>query len=78
MGKETRIEAADDGTYVIMPALNEDGTVKYSISLERKDPNGGSNQTEKMPFVIQTPWGGFTIGGGEGRVIAFDPDTSEP
>lgn len=78
MGKETRIDAADDGIYVVTPALNEDGTVKYAISLEKKDPNGGPNQTETLPFAIQTPWGGFTIGSGGGRVIAFDPDNSGP
>jgi RNA polymerase sigma factor (sigma-70 family) len=78
MGKETRIDAVDDGIYVVTPALNEDGTVKYAISLEKKDPNGGPNQTETLPFVIQFPWEGFTLGSGGGRVIAFDPDSGGP
>lgn len=78
MGKETRIDATDEGTYVITPALNEDGTVKYAISLEKKDPNGGPNQAENLTFVTQTPWEGFSIASEGGRVMAFDPDDSGP
>jgi RNA polymerase sigma factor (sigma-70 family) len=78
MGKETRIDAADDGIYLVTPSLSEDGTIKYAISLLRGNPNGGPDQVETLPFVIQTPWAGFTLGSGEGRVIAFDPDYSGP
>jgi hypothetical protein len=78
MGRETRIDAADDGTYVITPALNEDGSVRYAMVLLRKDPGGGPDQAETLPFVIQTPWEGFTLGSGNGQVMAFDPDGSGP
>lgn len=78
MGKETRIDAADDGIYLVTPSLNDDGSVKYAISILKGNPNGGPNQVETLPFVIQTPWEGFTLGTGGGRVIAFDPDKSGP
>jgi hypothetical protein len=78
MGKETRIDAVDDGTYVITPTLNEDGSVRYAIVLLRKDAGGGPDQIETLPFVIQTPWEGFTLGSGSGKVMAFDPDGDGP
>jgi len=74
MGKETQIDAADDGTYLVTPTLNQDGSVKYAISLIRKDAAGGSALVEKLPAVIQTPWDGFILGTGGGKVVAFDPD----
>jgi len=78
MGKETRIDAADDGTYVVTPTLNEDGSVRYGITLLRKNSGGGPDQVETLPVVTQTPWGGFTLGGGSGKVFAFDNDNSGP
>jgi RNA polymerase sigma factor (sigma-70 family) len=77
IGVETRIEA-DDGIYTVTPALNEDGSVNYTVALLRKDPSGGPDQVETLPFVTQTPWGGFTLGTGNGRVIAFDSDRDGP
>ena len=74
MGKETRIDAADEGVYVVTPTLNEDGSVKYAMVLRKKDPDGGPDQVETLPFVTQIPWGGFTLAVGGGKVIAFDPD----
>jgi hypothetical protein len=78
MGRETRIDAADDGTYVVTPTLNPDGSVKYAISLLRKDTVGGNEHVETLPAVIQTPWDGFILGTGGGKVVAFDPDKSGP
>jgi hypothetical protein len=78
MGKETRIDAPDDGTYVVTPTLNPDGTVKYSMQLLVRGSNGGPERTEMLPFMIQTPWAGFTISDDGGRVIAFDPDPVGP
>ncbi len=78
IGKETRIDATDDGVYVVTPTLNDDGSVKYAMVLLTKDPGGGPDQVETLPWVVQTPWGGFTLGIDGGRVIAFDPDKNGP
>ena len=74
IGIETRIDASDDGIYVITPTLNEDGSVKYAMVLLTKDPSGGPDRAETLPYMIQNPWEGFTIGSDSGKVIAFDPD----
>ena len=77
MGQETRIEATDDGTYLLTPTLNDDGSVKYSISLQKKNSVGGPDQIEKLPFVTSMPWDGFSCAS-PGGVIAFDPDKGGP
>ncbi len=78
MGQETRIEGVDDGTYVVTPTLNDDGSVKYAMVLLRKDAGGGPDQVETLPFVVQLPWEGFSLATGGGQVMAFDPDSSGP
>ncbi len=76
MGKETRIEAGDDGTYLVTPALNEDGSVNYSFSISKSSPDGVETKSE---FIVkQTPWGAFTWGTKSGQAIAFDPDETGP
>ena len=76
MGKETRIEAVDDGTYVVTPRLNADGSVRYAIVLQTKRTVDGieRTQTTTLSDIIQTPWAGFTIAIENGAVMAFDPD----
>ena len=76
MGKETRIEAVDDGTYVVTPRLNPDGSVRYAIILESKDTVNGVVQTRTTTLsdIIQTPWAGFALAIDNGAVMAFDPD----
>jgi RNA polymerase sigma factor (sigma-70 family) len=78
MGQETRIEGVDDGTYVVTPTLNDDGSVKYAIGLLRKDTGGVPDPVETLPFVIVGPWKGFSLSTGEGKVMAFDPDSNGP
>jgi hypothetical protein len=74
MDREVRIAEVDDGTYLITPTLNADGSVQYRMTVTRKDPATGSEQLISLPRVTQTPWGGFTVSTGGGRVFAFDPD----
>ena len=78
MGRETRITEVDDGTYVVKPLLNPDGSVQYEILLHRKDPATGAESIVSVPRVTQTPWGPFTVTIGGGNVFAFDPDKVEP
>lgn len=77
MGKEIRIEGMDDGTYIITPTLNQDGSVKYGMVLSRKS-DGGQEQRLILPAVTQTPWGRFMISVKDGAVMAFDPDKDTP
>lgn len=77
MGQPMRIEGGDDGTYVLTPSLNADGSVRYAISVIRKDANG-AEQTEALPAIIHAPWDGFALGGTNGKAIAFDPDPIGP
>jgi len=78
MGKETRIEGGDEGTYVITPTLNEDGSVKYAIAIRPKNADGGQEPVETRVTIIQTPWEGFEMGSNDGKTMAFDPDESGP
>jgi hypothetical protein len=78
MGKETRIESVDDGTYSITPTLNPDGSVKYQLFLGSKNADGGDSSILTMPSITQTPWGGFTVKSPGGHVLAFDSDMHEP
>ena len=79
IGKETRIEGIDDGVYLITPILNQDGSVKYGITLSTKDAASGVERVISFPAIIQKPWSGFTLSvDGGGKVIAFDPDKSSP
>lgn len=78
MGRDTRVEGVDDGTYVVKPSLKPDGSVQYEIALYRKDPATGAESAISVPRVIQTPWAPFTVTTGGGRVFAFDPDPIEP
>jgi RNA polymerase sigma factor (sigma-70 family) len=75
MGQETRVPVGDDGTYILLPTLNPDGTVKYSISLQAKNT---AEDPEKRPTVINFPWSGFGFGDSEGKALAFDPDETGP
>jgi len=80
MGKETTVES-DDGTYLIKPALNSDGSVKYEIKLVKETKiEDGRTTVRKItaPVVRQIPWEGFTIRMSSGAVLAFDPDLREP
>lgn len=74
VGRETIIEGVDDGIYYITPSLNEDGTVRYSVSLQRKDAPPGVDGRQTLPAVIAVPWMGFTVGTRTGQALAFDPD----
>jgi len=74
MGRETRIEAVDDGTYVVTPSLNPDGSVRYAVVLQTKDPASGGERTVTLSDIVQTPWAGFTLSIEGGAVMAFDPD----
>jgi RNA polymerase sigma factor (sigma-70 family) len=78
IGKETRIESVDDGTYSITPTLKPDGSVNYPLFLIRKDADGIPQSMVTVPSVTQTPWGAFTVAIGGGRVFAFDSDMREP
>jgi RNA polymerase sigma factor (sigma-70 family) len=78
LGRDTRIEGGDDGTYVVRPALNLDGSVKYQITLVRRDPATGTDRSETFPAITQTPWDPFTVGGPGGRAFAFDPEEPVP
>eukprot|EP01035_Chromulina_nebulosa_P058673 gene58673-80356_t len=78
MGREVRIAEVDDGTYLITPTLNADGSVQYRLAVTRKDSATGAEQLISLPRVTQTPWDGFTISTGGGRVFAFDPDKIVP
>ncbi|MCX6955583.1 MAG: hypothetical protein NTV51_25845 [Verrucomicrobia bacterium] len=78
MGRETRIESVDDGTYSILPKLNPDGSVSYRLALLRKDADGIHQSMVTLPSVTQTPWEGFTATIEGGRVFAFDSDMPEP
>lgn len=80
MGKETTIES-DDGTYLIRPVLNPDGSVKYEIRLTKETKSEDGLTTKRKitaPLVRQIPWEGFTIQMSSGAVLAFDPDLREP
>ena len=74
MGRETRIEAVDDGTYLVTPNLNPDGSIKYAVVLQTKDPANGTERTIRLSDIVQTPWAGFTLSIEGGAVMAFDPD----
>jgi hypothetical protein len=78
MGRETRITGVDDGTYIVKPSLEPDGSVQYQILLHRKDPATGTESIVTLPRVTQTPWGPFTVSVSGGSVLAFDPDKLEP
>ena len=81
MGKETTIES-DDGTYIMTPSMNPDGSIKYGITLVKQTKNGEAITTRKtsIPEVTQAPWASFmvTISSGNGAVIAFESDLREP
>ncbi len=78
LGRELRLEGADDGTYTVLPTLNTDGTIRYQISILRRDPATGIERAEPLPPVIQAPWDPFTVGGPGGRAFAFDPEDPAP
>lgn len=78
MGKETRIESVDDGTYSITPTLKPDGSVNYKLVLVRKEADGVHQSMVIMPSVTQTPWGPFMVKSEGGRVLAFESDMHEP
>jgi len=80
MGKETTVES-DDGTYLMKPALNPDGSVRYEIKLVKETKTEDGRTTVRKitaPVVRQIPWEGFTIRMSNGAVLAFDPDLREP
>jgi hypothetical protein len=80
MGKETAIES-DNGTYLLKPTLNPEGTVKYEITLVKQTKDAGSGvvtKREVKSYVTQIPWDGFMLRLGDGGVMAFDPDLREP
>jgi RNA polymerase sigma factor (sigma-70 family) len=79
IGKETRIAGIDDGVYLITPALNQDGSVKYGITLSTTEAASGVTRVISFPAIVQKPWSGFTLSvNGDGKVIAFDPDKGSP
>lgn len=78
MGRETRFPVSDDGTYVVTPTLNEDGSVKYKIALLKSDPTTGQEKSATLSSVTHYPWGSFTLSSAGGKIIAFDPDKNEP
>jgi RNA polymerase sigma factor (sigma-70 family) len=78
MGQETRFPVSDDGTYVVTPTLNEDGSVKYKIALLKSDPTTGQEKSATLSSVTHYPWGSFTLSSAGGKIIAFDPDKNEP
>lgn len=75
IGTETRIEGVDDGVYLITPALNADGTVKYQLKIIPKEEG---KPAESLPSVTHFPWGGFSLSTGGGKIFAFDPDEKGP
>ena len=77
MGKETRIEGGDDGTYTVNPTLNKDGSVRYAIVLLGKNANGGSEQPVNGITVIDPPWGSFQFSY-HGTTMGFVPDETGP
>lgn len=78
MGQEIRLPVSDDGIYVITPSLNDDGSVRYKIALSNPGPEAGQERLTTLTTVTQVPWDGFTMGGGGGRALAFDPDKTGP
>lgn len=78
IGKETRIEGVDDGTYRITPTLNPDGSVIYKMVVTKPDVANGGETIVASPAVVAIPWKTFTLAFGNGRVFAFDPDLLEP
>ncbi|MCC6414442.1 MAG: sigma-70 family RNA polymerase sigma factor [Opitutaceae bacterium] len=77
MGKETRIDTPEDGTYVVTPSLNADGSVKYALGVVRKNTAAGAEEIVMLPAVTQTPWDPFVLRSG-GKIVAIDPDKTEP
>jgi RNA polymerase sigma factor (sigma-70 family) len=74
MGKETRVEDMDEGTWVIMPTLKDDGTVRYAFALVRRHPDGSAERKEDFIGVVTNPWLGFTLHSQTDVILAFDPD----
>jgi len=77
MGKETRWAVDDRQVYSVRPTLEDDGTVKYAIEVLKRDPAGGPDQVLSLPFVVQTPWEGYSLDDGQ-HTVAFDPDPPGP
>jgi RNA polymerase sigma factor (sigma-70 family) len=70
MGRDTLIDTGN-GTVAMSPALNADGSVSYSIGLRGKDWNGSVEAVQRLPTVVNTPWGSFEVFVGD-QAIAFD------
>jgi RNA polymerase sigma factor (sigma-70 family) len=77
MGQETRIELGSDGTYVVTPSLNRDGTVVYRCALVKKDTVSGEEKIVSTPAVTTIPWLPFKLVVGD-MSFGFEPDKIEP
>jgi hypothetical protein len=76
MGQETRI---DCGTLLcdVQSQLNDDGSVRYALTLRGKDANGEPGAVISGPAVVSAPWAEFTVSVNDGPrslAFAFDPD----
>jgi RNA polymerase sigma factor (sigma-70 family) len=73
VGKETLIEL-DGGTYTVLPSLNDDGTISYTIALRRKGADGTLQPKKLSGRVTQVPWEGFMTGPSDGvSPMGFEP-----
>lgn len=71
MGRETRLEMGDEGTFLITPKLNPDGSVAYDMAVQAKGSTGPATQ---LPRVITAPWSEFSLMADHGWVLAFQPE----
>jgi len=74
MGKDALVDTGN-GTLVVTPELLPDGSVHYAVAFRGKDWDGTPDKEQRLPAVVDTPWGSFTVGVGD-QVFAFDPDES--
>ena len=79
VGKETRIEGGDDGTYIVTPSLTPDGDLKYAIRLMNSGPDGSLGAEKKALTMITYPWGSFNFGSSDdGTTLGFAADMIGP
>ena len=71
MGRETRLEMGAEGTFLITPKLNPDGSVAYDMAVLARGSAGPATQ---LPRVVNTPWGEFSLMAGSGWVLSFQPE----
>jgi RNA polymerase sigma factor (sigma-70 family) len=71
MGQPSSIDLGDNGTYLVTPTLEDDGSIRY----EFRSP--GPTGKASLPVVVATPWGDYEMGV-NGLAFGFIPDQTEP